>query len=191
MKQTGLIAAAFVAGLVGGIAGSRFAMTGDRGTNSVVRARSFELVDETGQAISFWGVDQGHNAVLAFGSRSSAGTTSRSLENPDNQLASFGLNGPDPWLKMSGPDGKTRLQMFAAIDAKPQLLMEDEIGPRIRLGVQRGDTLGPNDNDWALVFSKERAMIGMVTEKIGGQNYVRGVFSVNKDKIRYPDQSAK
>src|SRR5580704_15102974 len=66
MKQIPMIAAALVAGFVGGILGARLARTGDQ---PVVRARNFELVDASGQAIAFWGVDKGQNEVLAFGSR--------------------------------------------------------------------------------------------------------------------------
>jgi hypothetical protein len=58
----------------------------------VIRARSFELVNEAGETISLWGVDQGGNAVLAFGSRGLALKGARphgvpaGLLNPENQL---------------------------------------------------------------------------------------------------------
>jgi hypothetical protein len=69
---------------------------------------------------------------------------------------------------------------------KPVLLMEDETGPRVLLGVEQSDTPGPGDNDWSLAFGPERARIGMYTEKHGGQTYVRGSFAVHKDKVKYP-----
>jgi hypothetical protein len=70
--------------------------------------------------------------------------------------------------------------------------MEDETGPRVLLGVEQSDTPGPQDNDWVLDFSPDgRARIGMFTEKDGGQTYVRGLFSVNRDKIKYPYQQSR
>jgi hypothetical protein len=185
--------AALFAGFLGGIVGTRVAGASDKDTNQVIRARRFELVDETGHAISFWGVDQGQNAVLAFGSRGLAPGGARprntplGLTSPDNQLAAFGLQGTDsPLLKMSGADGKTRVRMLLSTDGKPFLLMEDETGPRVSLGIEQSDTPGPGDNDWTLAFYPERARIGMFTEKVGEQRYVRGVFLLNKDKVKYP-----
>jgi hypothetical protein len=181
------------AGFLGGIVSMRIARTGDGDIKQVIRARSFELVDAAGQAISFWGVDNRDNAVLAFGSRGLApgGARPRStplgLTNPDNQLAALGLRGTDsPLLKMSGADGKTRVRMLLSTDGKPFLLMEDATGPRVSLGIEQSDTPGPGDNDWTLAFYPERARIGMFTEKERGQTYVRGVFLVKRDRVKYP-----
>ncbi|MCC6368879.1 MAG: hypothetical protein IT165_35605 [Bryobacterales bacterium] len=63
MKHIVSIAAALVAGFAGGLAGTRFARSIDQDMRPVIRARSFELVDEAGQVISLWGVDQGKNVV--------------------------------------------------------------------------------------------------------------------------------
>jgi hypothetical protein len=196
MRAISVIVAALVAGFVGGILGARMGRTSEQGPRRIVRARSFELVDAAGQAISFWGVDQGDNAVLAFGSRGLApgGARPRSigLANPDNQLTAIGLLGADnPMLKMRGADGKTRVRMVLSTDGKPVLTMEDEKGPRVSLGVEQSDIPGPEDNDWTLVFAQERARIGMFTEKEGGERYVRGVFLVNRDKVKYPYQQPK
>jgi len=161
-------------------------------TEQVIRARSFELVNEAGHPISFWGVDQGQNAVLAFGSRGLALSDAprrvpAGLSNPENQLAAFGLQGNDaPILTMRGADGKTRVRLLLSPDAKPTLTMEDETGPRVSLGIEQSDTPGPQDNDWTLVFGPERARIGMFTEKDNGQTYVRGIFLLNKEKVKYP-----
>jgi hypothetical protein len=190
MKPILVIVAALVAGFVGGILSGRVARTGDQ---RVVRARSFELVNETGQTISFWGVDNGQNAVLTFGSRGFALEGARphslpvGLGNPHNQLTAFGLQANDsPLLKMSGTDGKTRVRLLLSQDNKPVLTMEDENGPRVSLGIEQSDTPGPEDNNWSLVFAQERARIGMGTEKEGGRRYVRGVLFVNPDKVEYP-----
>jgi hypothetical protein len=158
----------------------------------MIRARSFELVNEAGEPISFWGVDQGQNAVLAFGSRGldlrgAPHGVPAGLSNPENQLVAFGLLGDDdPMLKMRGADGKTRVGLLLSPDAKPTLTMEDETGPRVSLGIEQSDTPGPQDNDWTLVFGPERARIGMFTEREHGQNYVRGIFLLNKDTVKYP-----
>ncbi len=191
MKQLYLILAALLAGFFGGLLGTRVGHSRDQNPEAVVRARSFELLDERGQMISFWGVDQGQNAVLAFGSRGLAPggdrprNTPPGLSNPDNQLAAIGLLGEDsPMLKMRGADGKPRVKMLLSTDAKPVLVMGDEKGPKVSLGVEQSDTPGPEDNNWALMFAQERARIGMGIEKEGGQTYVRGVFFIARDKIK-------
>ena len=168
---------------MGGFLSSLIPRAREQDPTQVVRARRFELVNEVGEAISFWGIDKGNNAVLAFGSRGLAarsggsGSAPSRLENPDNQLATFGLLGTDsPALKMRGADGKTRARLYLSTDGKPFLLMEDETGPRVSLGIEQSDTPGPDDNDWTLVFYPERARIGMFTIKEAGEKYVR-VFS--------------
>jgi len=53
------------AGFVGGVLGTRLTRTGeDSRAERVVRARSFELVDEAGKVISFWGGDKREQTVL-------------------------------------------------------------------------------------------------------------------------------
>ncbi len=194
MKQNFTILAALIAGLIGGFISSRITRASEQNSAQIVRARRFELVNEVGQVISLWGVDKGDNAVLAFGSRGLAAGSAgpAGLENPDNQLATFGLLGTDsPALKMRGADGKTRARLYLSTDGKPFLLMEDETGPRVSLGIEQSDTPGPDDNDWTLTFYPERARIGMFTVKEAGKKYVRGVFLVNKDKVIYPNQQPK
>lgn len=198
MKLSLVIVVALVAGLAGGAMGALWTRAGAQDPQQVLRARSFELVDNAGRVISFWGVDRGDNAVLAFGSRGLAPGGAHpqgvpaDLENPDNQLTMIGLQGADsPMMKMSGADGGTRVRMYLSTNGKPLLLMEDETGPRVSLGIEQSDTPGPNDNDWALAFFPERARIGMFTETEGGQKYVRGVFLLNRDKVKYPYSQTK
>src|SRR5580698_381766 len=189
MKSIWSTIPALIAGFVGGIGGMLVVRAYQPPpAQQVIRARSFELVNDAGETISLWGVDQGKNAVLAFGSRGLALKGARpygvpaGLLNPENQLAAFGLQGDDdPMLTMRGADGKTRVRLLLSPDAKPILMMEDETGPRVGLGIQQSDTPGPQDNDWALVFEPERAWIGMFTRTEGGQTYVRGGLMVNKD----------
>jgi hypothetical protein len=190
MKQIFLIMAALLAGFVGGVLGARVSRVGSQ---QVVRARSFELVNEAGQAISFWGVDRGQNIVLTFGSRGpfrGSALPARppgDLKDSDNQMAAIGLQGDDmPILTMSGADRKKRVTLSLSQDSKPALAMEDETGLRLHLGVEGTDTPGPEDNDWSLVFRPEVARIGLHAEKRQGQTYVQGGVFVNKDKIKYP-----
>jgi hypothetical protein len=128
-------------------------------SEQVVSARSFVLVNEAGQAISYWGIDKGQNVILTFGSRglpkgsAVPGRPPEDLKEPDNQLDAIGLQGNDmPFLKMRGADRKTRVRLLLSQDGKPTLLMEDETGPRVSLGIEDSDTPGPQDNDWSLVF---------------------------------------
>jgi hypothetical protein len=191
MKHLYIILTAVVAGFFGGVLATRMGYSSAQEPKSVIRARGFEVVDERGQTISFWGVDQGQNVVLAFGSRGFAPGGARprnsppGLSNPDNQVAAIGLLGEDsPMLKMRGADGKLRLRMLLSTDAKPVLTMGDEKGPRVALGVEQSDTPGPEDNNWSLVFAHETARIGMGTEKKNGQTCVRGVFFVNPKRVK-------
>ncbi len=195
MKSILTVAAALIAGFIGGLIGTRLSGARDQ---VIARAHSFELLDESGEVISFWGVDSGHNAVLAFGNRGRApgGAHPQSvpagLANPDNQLSAVGLFSDDnPMLKMSGSDGRTRVRLYLSTDGKPFLLMEDDTGPRVSLGIEQSDTPGPEDNNWSLAFYPERARIGMNTLKEGGRRYVVGTFSLNKDKIEYPYRQRK
>jgi hypothetical protein len=160
----------------------------------VILAHSFELVNETGQTISFWGVDDIQHAVLAFGNRGFASNEAHprgiptGLRNPDNQFTASGLQGNDsPILKMSAADGKGQVSLLLRQDGKPVLTMSDETGPCVSLGIEQSDTPGPQDNNCSLLFAPEMARIGMETEKQGQGTYLRGVFFINKDKVKYPE----
>jgi hypothetical protein len=193
MKTILLIAGALIAGFVGGMAGSRAISSSDQIPKQVVRARSFELVNEAGQVISYWGIDKGGNLVLTFGSR---GPIERSglkgrpvldLREMDNQLTTVGLQGNDlPLLYMHGADGKTRVRLYLRDDNKPTLLMEDETGPRLGLGIEPSDTPGPDDNDWSLSFLPDIARIGLHSEKRDGKPYVQGGIYIHKGEVQYP-----
>src|SRR5262245_53301139 len=65
MKQTLLILVASIAGFCGGILATRVTRTAEKEPQEVVRARSFELTDAAGKTISFWGINDVHEAVLA------------------------------------------------------------------------------------------------------------------------------
>lgn len=195
MKRIFTVVAAIVAGFLGGIVGTRIGGARDQ---IVVRAHSFELLNDAGEVISFWGVDSAQSATLAFGSRRRGLGGARpqgvpaGITNPDNQLLAIGLASADePMLKMRGTDGKIRASLYVAPYEKPFLLMEDETGPRVLLGIEQSDTPGPEDNNWSLLFLPQRARIGMGTVKEGGQNYVVGTFFLNRNKVKYPDPQPK
>jgi len=196
MRQLLLVVTSLLAGFAGGLLGVRVALTHrPPQPDQLVRARSFELVDQAGQPISYWGVDHNGDAVLAFGSHwpSSPGKGPRSdhsapnLRDLNGQRAAIGVIDDDPFLRLRGADGKTRIRMYLSDYAKPILLMEDKSGPRISLGIEQSDMPGPNDDDWALDFGPDsRARIGTYTEKAAGQTYVRGIFSVKEQRLKYP-----
>jgi hypothetical protein len=183
-----VIVTALLAGFVGGILGTHVSRAREQpGVEQVVRARSFELVNQAGQTISYWGVDQGHNAVLAFGRPGALpGHPGLGLGDPDKERVAIGLIDDWAFLKFRGADGRTRVRLLLTDYGKPALLMEDESGPRVSLGIEQSDTPGPGDNDWTLAFYPERARIGMFTETESGQTYVRGIFLLNKDKVKHP-----
>lgn len=108
------------------------------------------------------------------------------LQDPDNQRIVMGVIGDSPFLKLRGPDGKTRVRLLLSMYGKPMLLMEDETGPRASLGIDQSDTPGPQDNNWSLSFHPERALIGMYTKEVGGRKYSRGDLILNREWVKYP-----
>src|ERR1700753_1490608 len=138
MKIIWSTTAALIAGFVGGVLGM-LVLSAHQSSRpkQVVRARAFDLVNEAGDPISFWGVDGGQNAVLAFGSRGLSlngggpHAVPAGLSAPENQVTALGLQGNDsPILTMRGADGKTRVRLLLSSYAKPVLTMGDETGPR-------------------------------------------------------------
>jgi hypothetical protein len=111
------------------------------------------------------------------------------LKDPETQRATIGVIDDDPFLYLTAADGKTRVRLYLSDYGKPILLMEDETGPRLSLGIEQSDTPGPQDNDWTLDFGPDsRARIGVYAEKEKGQRYVRGIFAVQREKMKYPPQ---
>lgn len=201
MKRILLVAAVLLAAFAGGIFGSLVMRTREEErSEQVIRGHRFELTDDSGRVVSFWGIDNGQNAVLAFGSHrprtqqggGAAGNHSPSrLDDPSNQRAAIGVIDDSPFVNLRGPNGETLARLDLSIYGKPALWMADETGPRMHLGVEGSDTPGPQDNDWSLAFYPERARIGMYTEKAGGETYVRGSFAVHEDRLKYPSQQPK
>lgn len=190
MKQTVLVAAALLAGFIGGVLGSRVTRAGEENQPArVLRARSFELVDEAGKVISIWGVNKHGHTLLAFLRSEHVPGEKREhslgLDDPLNQLAAIGVEG-SAGLTFRGTDGKTRVMLGLGLWDKPGLMMADETSQRLALGLHQTDTPSAEDDIWALSFEPDVAWIGTSPRMEHGQKYVRGVLTVNKDGVKYP-----
>jgi hypothetical protein len=191
VKQVFVVIAALAAGFVGGILGTHWIPIRPS-PEQVIRARAFELVDGAGNVISFWGIDKGEHTVLAFASQGVnpkvGGRAQRVDFRPDDpigQLASVGEADDMPFVRFKGEDGRDRMNLVISMTGKPLLLMGDEDGPRVGLGIRQSDTPGPQDNDWALEFGPERASIGMTGRRTqDGVRYFRGFSFVNEDMAK-------
>ena len=192
MKALYICVAALVAGFLGGILGARVVLSREaQAPARLLRARGFELVDESGQVISYWGIDKANYAVLAFGNHwppeLAKGQPHPTVQQSENQMLSLGVHGDGPFFAMRAPDGKPRVRLYTDFSSKkPLLMMDDESGPRISLGTVLSDTAGGPENDWALQFDPDRASIGMYRITEGGRHYVRGTLSISKDKVADP-----
>ena len=193
MKNSLSISLALLAGFAGGLLGSRVTLgSKDSPVAHVVRARSFELVDEAGKAISIWGRNkQGHTLLAFIGSEAIPGESqehSIGLDDPLVQRAAIGVQGIVPVLTFRGTDGKARVMLYLHDWQKPLLMMEDETGPRVALGINSWDTptAKEDDDNWALSFLPDRAWIGLSSRKEARGRYVRGFLSIEKDGVKYP-----
>jgi hypothetical protein len=118
------------------------------------------------------------------------GHASSAINDPDNQRAAIGVRGDFPFVLFSAPDGKSRMTLALSIFSKPYLVMADETGKRLSLGLEHSDTPSARDDTWALDFAPNMARIAMASEVQSGRRYIRGSFSVSRGKILYPyDQS--
>lgn len=158
----------------------------------IARARAFELVDEKSRVLAYWGIDASQNVVLSFGSYwpdrplTELAPGSERLRSGRSQRIAIGVIGDSPYLRLTGADGLTRARLLLNDYGKPVLLLDDETGPRVLLGVEQSDTPGPGDSDWSLAFLPDLARIGMYTEKIDGRTYAIGSFGVRRDRVPYP-----
>jgi hypothetical protein len=200
MKTITVVLAALVAGFLGGAGGATLVLSRQRAKpQEVIRARSFELAAEDGQTIAFWGVDKNEQAVLAFGrywppsikDRASVGRIPADLRDPSDQRVTFGIVGESPVLDFRGRDGKSRSRLYLNMYDKPILLMMDETGPRVSLGIEQSDTPSRQDHTWSLSFEPNRASIGMYPELVEGKEYVRGAFSIHAERATAPGSTSK
>lgn len=194
MKQLILVVAALLAGFLGGGASTVLFRHDPEGPSmKVVRAARFELVNQAGQVISMWGSDKGEQVVLAFG-KPDATTAVPSQSSPldtlddlDRQRAAIGLLGDgSPFVELRSKKGPPRARMYLNEFEKPALLMDDETGVRLALGVEQGDVPSTDDNDWVLNFYPERARMGMSARHDSTGTFVNGFLAVHKDAVKYP-----
>ena len=113
-------------------------------------------------------------------------------DDPFGQVASIGEVADTPFVRFTGEDGRDRMNLYISVTGKPLLLMGDEDGPRVGLGIRQSDRPGPEDNDWALEFVPGTASIGMAGRQTPDARYFQGFSIVNKDKaVVYRPQRKK
>lgn len=189
MKSMLMIVIAVLSGLIGGMTGTVLVLHREKGIpQEFVSARRFQLIDEAGHPVSYWGLDKFHNPLLAF-SPSGAQPSARvfSIDDPDSQRISIGLTGDGrPTLILRGNDDKTRASLWVSEYGKPFFLLHDDKSWRVSLGIRQSDTPGPQDNDWGLDFFPDRAGMGIVTVKQGDKSQVQGYLNVQRDRAQFP-----
>jgi hypothetical protein len=200
MKYALLFLVALLAGVAGGCL-STYALLARKlhhPEEQVIRAHRFELVNDAGRPISFWGFDKSQEAVLAFGSNDAPGApggssqrhSSLGLNDPYGSRVAIGVPGnAGPFLRFNGSDGQLRVLLDMDDFERPSLMMKDDNLLGLTLGSERSDTPDFRDKTehWALnFFPEERARIGMFTEQKGKQTYVTGFVTTNPYKRKYP-----
>ncbi|MGD0163893.1 MAG: hypothetical protein ABSB39_15600 [Candidatus Sulfotelmatobacter sp.] len=174
-----------VLGCAGGVGSALWVLHHQGAVASVLRARSFELVDGSRNVVSRWGIDQYGNPMLAF--TPSSTPTPLSLDNRNTQRVLIGLSGDGrPLLLFQGDDKKPRVQLWVSEFGQPVFSLYDESSCRAVLGVRRSDTPSANDRDWGLDFLPDRAGIGMGTVQKDGRNYAQGYFYLHQDQTPVP-----
>lgn len=189
MKAAYIVITAFVGGLLGGVIVTQLNRTYPQvGSPEVIRAQQFELVDKNGATLAFWGTDENKNVVLAFAkTRQMSRQVQSNLKEGKNQRMSIGvLADGSPWIGFMGTDGHPRFQLHLTEYDKPFMMLEDENGPRVALGLDQSDTHDPADDDWTLVFDPytEKATIGMIKDPITKHLY--GGLWLNGRKLKLP-----
>ncbi len=173
-------------GALGAYAYLRFQPPTERA--NAVRASRFELTDENGKVLGFWGIDRGNNAVLAFIPKTarSSGTIEHSsgqarftFQNP-NEAFAVGLMSTDaPFMNLLGKDGRSRALLYLTEQQKPVLHMSDGLSEsRLLLGFVDNDAPSTRDDDWALLFrGPDVAGIGSIKDPANGKQ--RGYLSLS------------
>lgn len=159
---------------------------------TITRSSRFELTDETGRVIAFWGADRGNNTVLAFLQKTVGDVDSKGFKFPAEQTG-FGGQSPNealsvgmlstqsPFINLLGKDGNPRAVLYLTQQQKPILNMGDESREtRLELGFISNDSPAPNDDDWALRFrTPDVAGIGSMKNPV--DHKYRGYLSVERN----------
>jgi len=195
VKTLTILLAATITGFFSGIVGA-LAVLSCAKPPAVFRAHRFELLNNKGEVISFWGQDPDNYVLLAFQAPAAPTDRTRSQSSEGQSRGSdafvrrtlIGVTGNgNPLLKLTSADGQPRLTAYVNEHGKPVLFMADKHAIRLVLGVEQSDTPGPDDNTWVLDFRPERARLGMSAETIEGKQYIRGFSSVHTDRVVFPE----
>lgn len=188
MKNLYVVLAALIAGAVGGAISTYAVLAHQHGRpESVIRALRFELVDEAGQPIAFWGTDSTGYEVLTFGPDANA-VGARGGNH--NQQLSLGLQGKAgrPFVNFSGSDGQIRVLLDVDDFQRPGLWMSDGRNLGLTLGSERSDTpdIRNKTERWSLNFlPAESARIGVSAPVDQTQSSARGFLSIKRDNVKY------
>jgi hypothetical protein len=108
----------------------------------LVQARRFELLDESGMPVAYWGTDPDRHVQLVFKGKK------------QNDLARFGLSPSSlPFLELFGAHGKGGIVLRLYADELPLLAMNDaEWEGRVLLGSLRQHSGIPEEDYWGLWF---------------------------------------
>jgi hypothetical protein len=184
MKSVSIVVMALVAGVTGGIIGSRVrGLPAQSPPTRVIQASRFDLVDNAGNTISSWGTDQSNDVLLTF--RYPKGDAvpkgGHTLSGNPRGIMSLGVlaNGL-PWLGLMGPDGEARVRLYVGRYEKPILLMEDGQATRVSLGFEAPDTDDPQADDWSLTFFSRNGVDDMASiGTLVKQKHIKGYVELN------------
>lgn len=195
MKTISLIVAALFAGFVGGILGTISVLRYHRPAEiQVIRAHRFELLNDAGERVSYWGRDKGNQLLLVFENKTFKGDSGSKIapaaEDFVRQRIALGVSGDGgPLFEIRGADGRPRLRLLLNEFDKPTMIMDDESGVRAAFGYEQPDTSDPHADDWALQFLPNRARMGMYVDYDHGKKYLRGFVKIRDDKLPWPPAS--
>jgi hypothetical protein len=174
LRESFTLALAICGGFVGGSIATSLNRV-SAATPKSIQASRFELVDEAGKPIAFWGVDtnstNGQQVVISF-------TNSKKM-----QVATFGImSQKGPFLKISASDGKPMAIFELGWQERPVLIMNDhKFEGRMVLGSIENDAPSPNDDDWGIAFRAPTSLVpyasmGLLREPTSGR--LSGVLSI-------------
>ena len=121
---------------------------------ATLRSSRFELTDNSGRVVAFWGTDRGNDTVLAFLQKANQDMVPTGYgSNPNEALAVGMTSTQSPFINLQAKDGSSRAQLNLSEYQKPVFIMSDEhYEGRLMLGFISNDYPSPEDDDWALLF---------------------------------------
>ncbi len=154
-REAVLLLTAGALGFVGGSLARQRSAAADA-SPQVIRASRFELVDESGRVVAFWGHDDYRHTVIAF--------------TPDGgaEAAWFGVDSvASGTLRVGGEGGHATLNLWRG---KPVLAMGDKrFATRLLLGFIQSDYPSPAEDSWALMFRRpDLAVVGTLKDPLRG-----------------------